>query len=270
MDDHPSTNTEAGAATAPNAGLNPSLTARSFTAWRRGIEPSLDAVHYGPGLPTETELRLLGNVAGKRVLELGCGAGAAAVALAKQGARVVAVDESASQIAQTRWIAEQHQVRLELRQGDLADLAFVRADAIDAALSVYTLGTVDDLDRVFRQVHRVLRPEAPLVVSLPHPAFRAVDPGGGPPTVRRAYFDRTPVPWPERLEGPDGAGERSDGLDYTRTVADVFTSLTRANFRVDVVLEPEPGAGATRDPWWSPAMAWIPSTLIVRARKQGI
>ena len=32
---------------------------------------------------------------------------------------------------------------------------------------------VDDIDRVFRQVDRVLRPEHPLVLSLPHPALRA-------------------------------------------------------------------------------------------------
>ncbi len=241
-----------------------SLTARSFNTWLEGFEWSYDTVRYGPGAPTEADLKLLGNVATKRVLELGCGAGAAAIALAKQGARVVAVDESAAQIGHARWAADRHGARLELRHGDLADLAFLRADTIDAAVSVYTLGTVDDLDRVFRQVHRVLRPEAPLAISLPHPAFRMVDPAGDPPSVRRAYFDRNPLAWPR------APGVAEEGVDYTRTVADIFTSLTRANFRVDMVLEPGPRADARHDPRWAPAMAWVPSTLIVRARKQGI
>ncbi len=248
----------------PGARPGSSLTARSFSAYQDGVEPSLDTVHYGPGIPTEADLRLLGNVEGKRVLELGCGGGAAAVALARQGARVVAVDESTTQIGHARWMADRHQARLELRQGDLADLAFLRADTIDAAYSVYTLGTVDDLDRVFRQVHRVLRPEAAFVISLAHPAFRTVAAGGDPPAVVRAYFDRAPAPWPE------GPGAAVEGVDYTRTVADLFTSLTRANFRVDVVLEPEPRPGARRDPRWAPAMAWLPPTLIMRARKLGI
>lgn len=241
-----------------------SLTARSFNTWSEGLEGAYDTVHYGPGIPTESDLRLLGNVVNKRVLELGCGAGAAAIALAKQGARVVAVDESAAQIGHARWAADLQGARLELRPGDLADLAFLRADTIDAAVSVYTLGTVDDLDRVFRQVHRVLRPEAPLAISLPHPAFRTVDPAGDPPSLRRAYFDRNPLAW------PTGPGVAEDGVDYTRTVADIFTSLTRANFRVDMLLEPEPRADARHDPRWAPAMAWVPATLIVRARKQGI
>ena len=44
---------------------------------------------YGPNGPTERELRLLGDVKGKRVLELGCGTGETAVALAQQGAVVI-------------------------------------------------------------------------------------------------------------------------------------------------------------------------------------
>lgn len=277
-------NTGPDAALIRASGSRPMLTARSLTAWHEGLDDSYDAVHYGPGIATEADLRLLGNVADKRVLELGCGAGAAAIALAKQGARVVAVDESAAQIGHARRAADNQGARLELRHGDLADLAFLRADTIDAALSVYTLGTVDDLDRVFRQVHRVLRPEAPLAISLPHPAFRTIDQASDPPALARSYFDRTPLPWPSTAPsaasstassiGPSGIGAgdegAEEGADYTRSIADIFTSLTRANFRVDVVLEPEPRPGARRDPRWTPAMAWIPATLIVRARKQGI
>jgi 2-polyprenyl-3-methyl-5-hydroxy-6-metoxy-1,4-benzoquinol methylase len=237
------------------------LTARSFTAWPAWADLSTDVVHYGPDIPTEADLRLLGNLDGKRVLELGCGGGPISVAMAKQGARVIAVDESAEQVNHARRLAEREETKVEVRQGDLADLAFVRADTIDVAISVYTLGTVVDLDRVFRQVHRVLRPEAPLVLSLPHPAFRMVDAAGDPPTVRRAYFDRSPISW---MNGADA------GADHPQSIAELFTSLSRANFRVDTVLEPEPARGGARSRYWSAAMRWVPATLIVRARKQGI
>ena len=46
---------------------------------------------------TTTVIRLLGAVRGKRVLELGCGTGEAAVAFAQQGATVIGVDGSAEQ-----------------------------------------------------------------------------------------------------------------------------------------------------------------------------
>jgi ubiquinone/menaquinone biosynthesis C-methylase UbiE len=237
------------------------LTARSFTSWPAWADLSLDVVQYGPDIATETELRLLGNLEGKRVLELGCGGGPVSVAMAKQGAKVIAIDGSAEQIAHARRLAEREEVKVELRQGDYADLAAVRADTIDIAISVYSLGAVADLDRVFRQVHRVLRPEGPLVISLPHPAFRAVDPAGDPPTVRRSYFDRTPISW---------VAESESGADQPMTISDLFTSLSRANFRVDTILEPEPARASTRGRHWTPAMRWIPSTLIVRARKLGI
>ena len=45
---------------------------------------------YGPGSPPESELRLLGPVAGKRVLVLGCADADVAAALAEQDAKVVA------------------------------------------------------------------------------------------------------------------------------------------------------------------------------------
>jgi len=237
----------------------PELSSRSFTAWPAWADLPLDVVAYGPDIPTEADLRLLGRLDGKRVLELGCGGGPASVAMAKQGAKVIAVDFSADQLGHARRLCEREEVSVELHQGDLADLAFVRADTIDIVLSVYALGTVADPDRVFRQVHRVLRPEGPFVLSLPHPLWRAVD-RAEPPALRRPYWDHTPEPW---TDGGDS------GEDHPVTTSELFTSLTRANFRVDTVFEPEPPRSGARSRWWQPAMAWLPSTLIVRARKVG-
>jgi len=237
------------------------LTARSYNAWPAWADLSLDVVHYGPDIPTEADLRLLGPLQGKRVLELGCGGGTMTVAMGKQGARVIAVDESIEQLGHARQLAEREEVKVELHHGDLADLAFVRADTVDVALSIYSLGAVADLARVFRQVHRVLRPEAPLVLSLPHPAFRAIDRTGDPPVVQRRYFDGSPLPW---SIGADS------GNDYPMTIGELFTSLTRANFRVDALLEPEPTNSGHRSRYWTETMHWMPATLIVRARKQGI
>ena len=216
------------------------MDSRSFTAWPAAADLPLDVVVYGPDIPTEADLRLLGRLEGKRVLELGCGAGPVSVAMTKQGAKVIAVESSAEQVGHARRLSEREEVVVELRNGDLADLAFVRADTIDLVVSIYGLAAVPDLDRVFRQVHRVLRPELPFVLSLPHPAWRMVA-DGDPPTLRRTYWETT-----------------ADD-DNSLTIAELFTSLTRANFRVDTVLEPEPLRGAS----------WVPPTLIVRARKVG-
>jgi SAM-dependent methyltransferase len=239
----------------------PDLTARSFTSGPTATDVDLSTVHYGPDIPNETDLHLLGHQhAGKRIVVLGTGAGAAAVTLAKAGARVIAVDGSDTQLAHTRRLAEREEVKVELHHGDVADLAFLRADTVDAVLSVYVLGAVADIDRVFRQVHRILRTGGPFVVSIPHPYFRTIDPGGDPPTVTRSYFDRAPIPWRTADES---------GNDAPHSISELITGLLRANFRIDTLLEPAPTAGA-RSRYWTPAMAWLPATLILRARKEGI
>lgn len=220
-----------------------------------------DTAHYGPDIPTEADLRLLGDLKGKRVLELGCGAAQCSIAFARAGATAIGVDLSAEQLAHGRRLAEEAEVRVELRQGDMADLAFLRADSIDAVFSSYAFQFVADLNRVFRQVHRVLKVGAPLVFSLPHPAWFVVDENGGvPPKLQRSYFERSP----ERYEW--------GGVDFTayhHTFADLYMGLARASYKVDLILEPEPVAGAPRSWFWREAMEWLPRTLIVRARKEG-
>ena len=124
---------------------------------------------YSPEGPSEHELRLVGNVSGKRVLDLGCGDGSNAVTLAQQGAVVIAIDTSEARIALGRRRGDEAEVRLDWHAGDLADLAFLRADSVDLVFSAFAVDTVDDSARVYRQVERVLKPNAPFVFSLAHP-----------------------------------------------------------------------------------------------------
>lgn len=231
-------------------------------AARRGRAGAADAVRYGPELPTEAELRLCGDVRGKRVLDLGSGSGENAVAFARAGAHVTAVDASSAQLALGRRLADTHEARVEWHQGDAADLAFLRADSIDLAVAVGTITEVDDLDRLLRQVHRVLRPGSAFVCSYDHPMALAIGrddlaPGAlplGRLEVRQSYFATGPVTVTR--------GEEKLTV-FPRTIAEVFAALHRAGYRVDVLLEPEPLRSA--DP--GPA---VPSTIIWRARKEGV
>src|SRR2546421_9740323 len=185
-----------------------------------------DVARYGPDIPTESELKLCGNVEGKRVLELGAGA-QGSIAFAKQGAHTIAVDSSPDRLADLRRRIDEEDVKVELHESDLADLAFVRADSIDLAFSSYAFDAVDALNRVFRQVHRVLRQDSPLVFSMSHPAYAMIDDSAEDPLlVRRSYFERS-----------------TDGEQPHRTISQLFTGLIRSNFRVDTILEPAPASG---------------------------
>jgi hypothetical protein len=88
---------------------------------------------------------------------------------------------------------------------------------------------------------------------MPHPAFALVDADDPERRVHRSYWD------PARI-----------GADVPRTIGALFTALGRANFRVDTVLEPEPVSGGPHSRGWADAMRYLPATLIIRARKQGI
>jgi SAM-dependent methyltransferase len=224
--------------------------------------PGTDVVSYAPGGPTEADLRLLGDVNGKRVLDIGTGSGTNAVALARQGAHVIAIDRSDAQLATARRLATATEVRVEWHTCDAADLAFLRADSIDLALAASVAGEVEDLDRLLRQVHRVLRPGALFVFSYDHPMALAVGREGAAPgalplgtlEVRRSYFDAQPVE-------TEYEGERI--RVWPRTIADVFSSLHRAGYRVEQLLEPEPPASSDPGPD-------IPRVVVWRARKEGV
>lgn len=235
---------------------------QAATAYLAGAQLPTDVVHYGPDIGTEADFRLLGDVRGKRVLELGCGGAQNSIAFAKQGAIAIGVDLSAEMLAAARRLADREEVRVELRHGDMADLAFVRAESVDLVFSADAFGFVDDLNRVFRQVHRVLHTGAPLVFSIPHPAYHMID-GNHPDKpllVRRSYFDTEPLAY-ERF----GA----TFTDFHHPIADLHTALVRASFSVDTLLEPKPSATGPRSQHWQEAFRYVPRTLIVRARKEG-
>lgn len=218
-----------------------------FTLSHPGADDLADDIVFGAAIPGESVLRLLGDLEGRRVLELGCGAGHNAVRMAQRGARVIAVDPDADQLARAKVAADAAGVKVEFHHGASADLAFLRADGIDVALSAYGFVGVDDEARLIRQVHRVLKQQAPLVLSLPHPAFAMLHPGAEDPLhIRQSWF-----------------GE-------SMTVAELFTLLSRNNYLVDVMVEPAASPDLPPASAWADVLQYVPPTMILRARKQGL
>ena len=128
-----------------------------------------DAAHYGPRMPTENDLRLLGDVAGKRILEIGCGGGQCAIAFAKQGAIATGIDQSVMQLQYARGLAEEEGVRVEFIEGDITTLPQIKTASQDAVFSAYALGYVQDIETCFTEVARVLKPGGVFVFSAGHP-----------------------------------------------------------------------------------------------------
>ncbi|MFN0029083.1 MAG: class I SAM-dependent methyltransferase [Acidimicrobiales bacterium] len=208
----------------------------SVAAWVADPTPWGETVRYGPAVADETKLKLLGQLSGKRLLLLGCGRGQVVIETARRGAKVIGFEPDEALLAEARAHCRDAGLPAELYQRDLAELASIRADTVDLVLSVLQLAGVADLMRVFRQAHRVLRAEAPLVLSLPHPV-RTQAAGG-----------RFPLPW---------SGHGHHGIDHGHGIESVFTALIRTGFRVDNLMELHDGADS------------LPAVLLLRARRTG-
>jgi SAM-dependent methyltransferase len=110
---------------------------------------------------------LLGLPAGAAVLDLCCGVGRHALALARNGFRVTGVDRTARYLSRARRSAEAEGLAIDWVQDDMR--SFRRAAAFDGAVNLYTsfgyfAEARDDL-RVLEQVHASLRPGGRLLID---------------------------------------------------------------------------------------------------------
>ncbi|MCX4471096.1 methyltransferase domain-containing protein [Micromonospora sp. NBC_01655] len=212
----------------------------------------------------EADVRLLGDVAGRRVLEVGAGAAAAARWLATAGARPVALDLSAGMLRHATAAADRSGVRVPLVQADALALPFADA-AFDTACTAFgAIPFVADSAAVMREVYRVLRPGGGWVFSVTHP-MRWVfldDPGQGGLTAVHSYFDRSPY-----VE-QDASGAATY-VEQHRTLGDRIRELVGAGFRLVDLVEPEWPEGH-EGIWgqWSPLRGRLfPGTAIFVAEK---
>jgi len=110
----------------------------------------------------EEYVGLLGVAPGERVLDVGCGSGAATRALAKRVApngRVTGVDPSGALLKITRELVDQAGLGslIELKEGDCRALPFADG-SFDAVLAATALSHIPDPDRALAEMVRVTRP----------------------------------------------------------------------------------------------------------------
>lgn len=208
----------------------------------------------------ESELGILGPVAGKDVLELGCGAAQWSILLARAGARPVGLDNSAAQL--------EHARRAQSAAG--VDFPLVHASAEDVPLANESFDIVfcdhgafgwADPRLVMPEASRLLRRGGLLAFSITspiaalcfHPQTELME-----PTLHRDYFGL------HRLEDDDSVSFQLGYGEWLR--------LFREHGLGDVELvEPRPPADATSTYWEPHELEWArrwPSECIWKAWKR--
>jgi SAM-dependent methyltransferase len=210
------------------------------------------------GIP-EAEVGALPDVAGKDVVELGCGTAYWSAWLARMGARPVGVDVTDAQLANARRFMAEYGPEFPLVQASAEDVPLPDG-SFDVAFSEYGASIWCDPDLWLAEAARLLRPRGELIFLCNGTLVVLCD---DPPNERRLvrdYFGMRRFEWP---------GE--DGIDFHLGYGDRIRVLRANGFEVEDLIElqaPERGP-ETRYEWvnrdW--AHRW-PSEEIWKARKR--
>jgi len=109
------------------------------------------------------------------LLCLASGGGQQGPILAAAGARVTVFDNSPAQLAQDRLVDERECLDLRLVEGDMADLGVFADESFDLVFHPVSNCFVPDLEPVWREAYRVLRPGGALLSGMMNPIYYCFD-----------------------------------------------------------------------------------------------
>jgi SAM-dependent methyltransferase len=261
---------------------SPTLAAiiRQFESWAKPDEPASppnrdawDALAADPrfagveALPESPSAALAAldewvsreGVPGKQVLCLGAGGGRQGPLLARAGALVTVADFSERQLDHDRRAAASQQLDLKTVCASIDDLRPLKNASFDLVLQPVSACYVPDVQRVYAEVARVIRPGGLYVVQHKQPASLQA---GDDYRIAAASVEGSRLP-------PSTASHREAGTtEYVHTLDALLGGLCRAGFVIEDLIEP-PRADALA-PAGSPGhRAWfLPPYLKIKARRR--
>ena len=181
-----------------------------------------NALYERPGV-----VALLPEVAGKRVLDVGCGSGPLSEWLVHRGAKVVGFDSSPSmvQAAKTRGLSN-----ASFRVADLAQpLTFLPGSTFDVAVASLVMHYLRDWAPPLGELRRVLTDDGVLVLSTHHPASDIELSTTDNYLATELLRDR----W-------EKGGREYEVSFWRRPLSAMFESFDAAGFNVQTLSEPRP------------------------------
>lgn len=193
------------------------------------------------------------GIRGKRVLCLGAGGGRHGPLFAAAGASVTVVDFSERQLDHDRLAAVDRRLDLRTVCASIDDLGALEAGAFDLVVQPVSSCYVPDVERVYREVARVLRPGGVYVAQHKQPG---------------SLQEGTPVAEGVPLPGSAAAHREPGTREYLHSLESLLGKLCRAGFVIEDVAEPPRGdaLAPAGSPGWR--ASFLPPYLKVKARRR--
>jgi SAM-dependent methyltransferase len=206
-------------------------------------------------------LELMGDLAGRRVVDLGCGDAAFGnLVLARGGSAYLGIEGSRNMVALAR-------ETLAGTRGQVQHCAIedwqAPADTFDLAVARLSLHYLADLGPVFAQIHHALADGGRVVFSVEHPVITSCDRGWPAGTLRQAWMVDDYFVTGLRESAWMGGIVRK----YHRTVEDYFGVLQAAGFVVEQLRESRPQRELFADAQTYERRQRIPLFLFLAGRK---
>jgi SAM-dependent methyltransferase len=182
---------------------------------------------------------LAGDVAGKRLLDLGCGDGCELLEWARAGALVVGADNSPRQIAAARQAAQALGLSCELIVADILHLPeqLLQGD-FDLVFSSMVTVWIGDLNAWFRNVYLALKPGGIFLLSGGHPVTQFASEMQKDDALRDSYFVEGPF-LDEAGVSPawNPAGDPYTTIEWNHALGSLVTAVAQAGLRISHLLE---------------------------------
>jgi ubiquinone/menaquinone biosynthesis C-methylase UbiE len=213
--------------------------------------------YYREEMNSPAAFKMVGNVNGKRVLDLSCGEGYNTRVLARRGAKVVGVDFSRKMIELASQREKEEKLGIDYYVSDAADLREFRSGCFDLVTCFMALMDIERYEDAISEVARVLKKNGRFVFSITHPCFEWGETTSGKKIAEWRYKEGTDdaakkevlclevmnyfgivkceVSWDmERL------AKSFKTTSFHRTLTDYFQALQKNGFLVTRLVEPKP------------------------------
>ncbi len=193
--------------------------------------------------------KFIGQVGGKRVLDMGCGEGYSTRMLARSGAKVIGIDISRRMIELARREERRRPLGIRYEVGSFSDLSIFPDKSFDAVVSFMALMDSPNLDRALREAFRVIRKGGDFFFNITHPCFVTRgygwlkdEKGNCGKSMVSNYFSN--LPWvdiwtfADSCTAPDGG--RFSTPFFPRTLSEYLNGLISAGFEPRRIHEPRP------------------------------